>query len=186
MESIVASSETHLLGSLDFRSSKTGAYITERRSVQYSPGSGNTFSSVGIKTLRWVIAGSDWLIPETVRLGFLCTNNDQLLALQPVSCLAGTMFSRLRILSGGTLIEDLDIYNRQINVFSQLLPPEQQYMNGSEGFGCTGTAPGISHTDWVPEEIPPGGSRRVFMGLMSGLFFATFMAPSGISSKSHD
>jgi hypothetical protein len=177
MESIVASSETHLLGSLDFRSSKTGAYLQERRSVQYHPGSGNTFSPAGIRTLRWTIAGSDWLIPETVRLGFLCRNEDPALALQPVSVLAGTMFSRLRIMSGGQILEDLDLYARQINCFAQLLPPERLYMDGSEGFGCTGLTPGLSHTDWIPEEIPPGGERRVFMSLMSGLFSQSLWLP---------
>jgi hypothetical protein len=169
MESLVASSETHLLGSLDFRPSKTGAYVTDRKSVQIHPGSGNHFSPTGIRTLRFTLAGSDWLVPESLRIGFTCRNENQNLALQPVSILAGTMFSRMRIMSGGVLIEDCNLYNRQINTFHSCLPPARQFMDASEGFGVQGNVPGLSSIEWTPEQIPAGGTRRVFMSLMSGL-----------------
>jgi len=170
MESIVASSETHLLGSLDFRPSKTGAYVTDRKSVQLHPGSGNHFSPNGIRTIRWTVAASDWLVPETVRLGFTVRNESATLALQPVSVLPGTMFSRMRIMSNGVLLEDVNLYNRQVNTFHSCLPPERQYMDAAEGFGVATNTPGMSSVEWIPEQIPAGSERRVFMSLMSGIF----------------
>ncbi len=169
MESLVASSETHLLGSLDFRPGKTGQYVTSRRSVTMHPGSGNTFSSVGIRTTRFTIAGSDWLVPETVRIG-LDVHNSGVLPLQPTSVLGGALFSRMRIMSGGVLLEDVNLYNRQVNTFHNCLPPARQFLDAGEGFGCaTNQAPGLSFIDWIPEQIPNGGSRRIFFNLMSGI-----------------
>jgi len=80
------------------------------------------------------------------------------------------MFSRCRILSNGVLIEDMNLYNRQDNTFHSMLPPERQYMDAAEGFGVAGNTPLLSSVEWVPEQIPAGGERRVFMTLMSGLF----------------
>jgi hypothetical protein len=170
MESIVQSSETTLLGSLNFTPGKAGPYVQDRKSVQIHPGSGNYFSPNGIRTIRWTLAGSDWLVPETIRLGFTIRNEDAVRNLQPVSCLPGTLFSRIRILSNGVLLEDMNLYNRQVNTFHNMLAPERQYMDASEGFGVTGNTPGLSAVEWIPEQIPAGGERRVFMTLMSGLF----------------
>jgi len=166
----VQSSETTLLGSLNFTPGKAGPYVQDRKSVQIHPGSGNYFSPNGIRTLRWTLAGSDWLVPETLRLGFTIRNEDAARPLQPVSCLPGTCFSRCRILSNGVLIEDMNLYNRQVNTFHSMLPPERQYMDAAEGFGVAGNTPLLSSVEWVPEQIPAGGERRVFMTLMSGLF----------------
>ena len=174
MESIVQSSETTLLGSLNFTPGKSGAYVQDRKSVQIHPGSGNYFSPNGIRTLRWTIAGSQWLIPETVRLGFTVRNESATLALQPVSVLPGTMFSRMRIMSNGVLLEDVNLYNRQVNTFHSCLPPERQYMDAAEGFGVAANSPGMSSVEWVPEQIPAGSERRVFMSLMSGFFLSIY------------
>jgi hypothetical protein len=43
-------------------------------------------------------------------------------------------------------------------------------MDVGEGFGVAGQTPGITAVEWIPEQIPAGGERRVFMNLMSGLF----------------
>jgi len=80
------------------------------------------------------------------------------------------MFSRLRILSSGVLIEDINVYNRQANTFHKMLPPERQWMDAAEGFGVSANTPGISAVEWTPEQIPAGTERRVFMSLMSGFF----------------
>jgi len=170
MESFVQSSETTLLGSLNFTPEKAGPYIQDRKSVQIHPGNRNYFSPNGIRTLRWSLAGSDWLVPETLRLGFTVRNEDAARALQPVSCLPATMFSRCRILSNGVLNEDMNLYNRQVNTFHSMPPPDRQFMDAAEGFGGAGNTPGLSAVEWVPEQIPAGGERRVFMTLLSGLF----------------
>jgi len=43
-------------------------------------------------------------------------------------------------------------------------------MDAAEGFGAAGNNPLLSAVEWVPEQIPAVGERRVFMTLMSGLF----------------
>ena len=170
MESLVASSETHLLGSLDFRPGKTGQYVTSRRSVTMHPGSGNVFSAAGIRTIRFTIAGSDWLVPETARIGLTIHNTGGNLSLQPTSVLGGSLFSRLRVMSGGVLLEDINLYNRQVNTFANCLPPARQFLDAAEGFGCANNqVPGLSFIDWIPEQIPGNSHRRIFFNLMSGI-----------------
>mgnify|MGYP002809500649 CR=1 FL=1 len=50
-------------------------------------------------------------------------------------------------------------------------------MDAGEGFSCAGETPVLSHVDWVPEEIPAGGERKVFMTLMSGIFSQALWLP---------
>ena len=175
MESHVSASSTHLIGSLDFSPAKAGPYVQDRKSVQIHPGSGNYFSSNGIRMIRFTLASPvDWLCPDTVRIGFTVTNEDNGNPLQPVSVLPASLFSRLRILSNGQLVEDINLFNRWVNTLHAFVNPETQYMDAAEGFGVatefTSSDSAFSPHDWAPEQIPAGGSRRVFMKLHSGLF----------------
>ena len=155
MESLVASSETHLLGSLDFRPGKTGQYVTSRRSVTMHPGSGSIFSPAGIRTIRFTVAGSDWLVPESVRIG-LTVHNRGVAPLQPTSVLGGSLFSRMRVMSGGVLLEDINLCNRQVNTFANCLPPARQFLDAAEGFGVADNqAPGLSFIDWSRSRSRP-------------------------------
>jgi hypothetical protein len=84
--------------------------------------------------------------------------------------LGGSLFSRMRVMSGGVLLEDINLYNRQVNTFATCLPPARQFLDAAEGFGCASNqAPGLSFIEWIPEQIPAGGSRRIFFNLMSGI-----------------
>ena len=139
MESHVSASSTHLIGSLDFSPAKAGPYVQDRKSVQIHPGSGNFFSSNGIRMIRFTLASPvDWLCPDTVRIGFTVTNEDSAKPLQPVSVLPATRCSRLRILSNGQLIEDINLFNRWISTLHTFQSPEVQYMDAAEGFGVQG------------------------------------------------
>jgi len=75
----------------------------------------------------------------------------------------------MRIMSGGVLLEDVNLYNRQVNTFHYCLPPARQFLDAAVGFGVAANNPGLSAIEWIPEQIPAGSERRIFFNLMSGI-----------------
>ena len=122
MDMVIAGGEDSLLESLSFDLPATTSYVQQRRLVSYYPSGATTFSPNGVKVARFSIAGDGWLDPATLRVyGKLAnTSNDTVLQLAdgPHSC-----FSRVRLFIGGTLVEDIDCYNRSHQLFRRVLMP---------------------------------------------------------------
>jgi len=82
-----------------------------------------------------MLTGTDWLDPSTVRVQFKFNNRDPTKNLHPINPLPATFFRRLRILCGGIVVEDIDMYNRVYNMVHTLLPYERRMNDYAEGFG---------------------------------------------------
>ena len=171
LESHVASAEDFLIQGLDFRISPgTSQYVVDKRSVTMQPQSGNYFSSQGLRLIRFTLAGTtDWLIPDSLRLSFVVNNLDTADPIQPVTIYPGSIFQRLRVLSGGSAIEDINQYARLQETLGILDSPGKQQLDASEGFGYLMGGATTVDNRLVPEPIPAGGSRRVTCSLLSGL-----------------
>ena len=89
--------------------------------------------------MKFMLTGTDWLDPSTVRIMFTLNNSDatapQKKFLHPLNPLPANFFRRLRILAGGQVIEDIDYYNRVYNMVHTLLPFERRMNDFAEGFG---------------------------------------------------
>ena len=169
MESqIAASEEHHLIEGLRFGLGPVSRYVVDRRMSSWNPGSGNTFSSRGIRTIRFTLAGSnEWLVPDSVRLAFTVVNDDATNALIPYTCNPLSFFSRLTVYSGGTKIEDIENYNRTANMFDVASPAGTRMSYAIEGFGHSSNT---NLTTWYsPEPVPASSQRRVLTPLLSGL-----------------
>ena len=70
MEAAAQSVEDYLVDALTFKLQPGASYITNRRSVTYFPHGGNTYSPVGVKVIKMMLTGQDWLDPSTVRMQF--------------------------------------------------------------------------------------------------------------------
>jgi hypothetical protein len=70
MEATAQSVEDYLIDGLTFKLHPGASYITNRRSVSYFPHGGNTYSPVGVKVIKMMLTGQDWLDPSTVRMQF--------------------------------------------------------------------------------------------------------------------
>jgi hypothetical protein len=70
-----------------------------------------------------------------VRIQFRLNNKDTTKNLHPLNPLPATFFRRLRILCGGIVVEDIDMYNRVYNMVHTLLPFERRMNDYAEGFG---------------------------------------------------
>jgi len=172
MEATAQSVEDQLVNSLSFKLNPGASYVTNRRSVTYYPHGGNSYSSNGVKVIKLMLTGSDWLDPGTVRLVFdvACTDSSATNSLLPISGPWG-LFRRLRILCGGQVVEDIDNYARTHEMFSLLQPRDTRENDDIEGFGngLPNSSTNSYEAQYLYDGIPAGSSVTVSMRFLSGL-----------------
>ena len=135
METHIQATEDALIDTLSFKLPSTANFITDRRSVSFFPAGSNDYGPRGVKIMKFMLTGTDWLDPSTVRVQFTLNNKDPAKNLHPLNPLPATFFRRLRIICGGIVIEDIDFYNRVYNMVHTLLPFERRMNDFAEGFG---------------------------------------------------
>jgi hypothetical protein len=118
MEAVAQGVEDYLIDGLSFKLNPGASYITNRRSVTYFPTGGNEYSPTGVKVIRVVLTGNDWIDPATFRMSFTL-NNTSGTAGRLLRPLGGPwqFFRRVRLLIGGAIVEDIDWYNRCHEMF---------------------------------------------------------------------
>ena len=116
VEVVTAALEDQLIDPLSFKLTKTASYITKRRSCTFHPQGSNIYNpTTGTKLIKILLSGSDWLDPSFVRIMFVFFQRMAMRLKITISILLvvhGVVFSRLRILAGGQVIEDIDNFNR--------------------------------------------------------------------------
>ena len=135
MEAHASANEQLLIDGLSFKLKPGANYVTNRRSVTFHPQGSNIYKTQsGTKVLKIVLNSNDWLDPSTVRLMFDVKNIDAD-ALKRLRTISGpwSFWRRLRIMCGGTLIEDFD-YNKTHELYSSLKPTEEKTNDDIEGF----------------------------------------------------
>ena len=182
MDSYIAAAPSSLISQLDFTIKSTAPYVVQRRSVRMYPSSASSFSQNGVRICRVTLASEgEWLDPSTLRFQMTVNNTDAAKPLQPVSTSANCCWNRLRILVGGTVVDDVLYYNRTAELFQNKLEPlEFQSSEGLLGFACTqfseraGALPSRHPT---PCMIAPNGSLTVMSRLLCGLIRADKLIP---------
>jgi len=135
MEAHASANEQLLIDGLSFKLKPGANYVTNRRSVTFHPQGSNIYKTQsGTKVLKIVLNSNDWLDPSTVRLMFDVKNTDAD-ALKRLRTISGphSFWRRLRIMCGGTLIEDFD-YNKTHELYCSLKPAEEKTNDDIEGF----------------------------------------------------
>jgi len=135
METHIQATEDALIDTLSFKLPNTANFINDRRSVTFYPAGSNDYGPRGVKVIKFMLTGTDWLDPSTVRIQFTLNNKDLTKNLHPINPLPSNFFRRLRILCGGIVVEDIDHYNRVYNMVHTLLPFERRMNDYAEGFG---------------------------------------------------
>ena len=74
MESTTNTVEDQLIDGLQFRLPAGASYITDRKSVSFFPHGGNDYKPSGVKVIKFVLTGNDWLDPSTVKFQFQVNN----------------------------------------------------------------------------------------------------------------
>ena len=76
METHIQATEDSLIDTLSFKLPNTANFIQDRRSVSFFPSGSNNYSPKGVKIMKFMLAGTDWLDPSTVRIQFTLNNTD--------------------------------------------------------------------------------------------------------------
>ena len=128
-------------------------------------------ASNGTKLIRINLSSStEWLDPQSVRLSYRL-NNKNGTADHQLRTIGGpfSFFSRVRLLAGGTMVEDIMDYNRVHNMFSELSSSNTKRNEDIEGFGINGS----DITNYTLASYPgivPAGNKTVCTKLLCGLF----------------
>ena len=169
MEAHASANEQLLIDGLSFKLKPGANYVTNRRSVTFHPQGSNIYKTQsGTKVLKIVLNSNDWLDPSTVRLMFDLKNTDAN-AGHDLTTISGpwSFWRRLRIMCGGTLIEDFD-YAKTHELYCTLKPKEERQNDNIEGFGYqAGTM--TTHNRTTMPGIAPNSYRTVSMSILSGV-----------------
>lgn len=174
VEVVTAALEDQLVDPLSFKLNKTASYITKRRSCTFHASGSNIYHPrTGVKLIKILISGHDWLDPGTVRIMFDLKNDHPDRRLYPVGGAHG-FFNRLRILAQGQVIEDINDYNRVHEMFQVFSASESRENDHAAGFGSywqenarskelIGTTKGLV-------SIPGSQSMTAMLKLNAGIF----------------
>ena len=133
MEVYSSSVEDQLIDGLSFKLAPGSSYIQDRKSSTYWAQGSNIYTpNGGTKVLRFLINGSDWLDPNTLRIFFDVANLES----APLRVLGGpsSFFRRMRVLIGNQLVEDIDQFNRVSYMFDTLRARHVRENEDCEGF----------------------------------------------------
>jgi len=163
MEAHAQSVEDNLVSGLSFKLAPGASYVTDRKSVTYWPtGSSEYKVSGGVKVAKINVTGDAWADPGTVKIMFTVANTSTTKELRPFVPGGHNWFRRLRVICGGQVIEDIDQYNRTVEMFHMMQSQDKRRNDLVEGMGGSNTS--------YPAALATGKERIVCMTLLSGLF----------------
>ena len=135
VEAIANSAEYYLTSGLDFKISPGASYIVDRKSVTwFASGSQNYVSGRGARVVRIQMNSDGWVDPSTVRLNFTLNNTSSTLTLRPIGG-PWSMFSRVRCMYQGAIVDDISAYNRTHEMMSILTSKANRENDDVSGFG---------------------------------------------------
>ena len=180
MEATTSAVEDTLVDKLDFKIKPGASYVTGRRNCSFFATGGNVYSpQTGVRVIRFQLSSDGWLDPSSVRIMYTLQNNDPVQGhfLRPVSGPA-TFFRRLRVMCGGTVIEDINDWDRLSHMFQILSTDEYTKDSTTEGFGFPIYRDGqpIRQFD-MTRGIPGNGKKPVLFKPLRGLFMQEKMLP---------
>ena len=171
MEHYANSIEDVLVDGLKYKLEPGASYVQSRRQVTWFPSGSAIYSPTsGTRLIRVNINSTgEWLDPASIRFSFRLNNTDStdakiLRTIGDPFC----FFSRLRILIGSVVAEDINDYSRTHNLFQTLTSTNNRVNDSIEGFGRRWSDAAAYTTAYV-EGIKGGKSKRVTMKLLSGL-----------------
>ena len=122
MDLVISGGEDSLLESLSFDLPPSSSYIQNRRYVSYYPSGASTYAPNGVRVMRFNLVGEGWLDPDSLRItGKLANTGANVLQLADGP---HSMIQRAKLSIAGTVVEDLDQYNRNHQLFRRLLMPK--------------------------------------------------------------
>ena len=147
MESILQSTQYHLVSNLSFKLPNNGAsYVQSKEQATFFPQGGDVYSSVtGQRIIRFSLASSGYMDLSSLVISMDFQNGP----VGPATALvdgAHCIFSRVRVLISGTEVENVEQHHIVSEMFHRLLPAEKKANMALMGFGGAPVARGASKT----------------------------------------
>ena len=171
-----------LLQSLSFKLPSTAQYVQGRRLVTFQPSGASSFSPSNNRVAIVNLNGQGgWVDPASIRLMFKVRNLDTEKPLIFQSS-GHSCWSRLRIMIGGTVVEDIQPYSRVHELFRRTLINEEWVGNeAAEGLGkfYVPEPPfyAVPHPTLVNSVIEPNSYATLLVRPCCGLLSANKMLP---------
>jgi len=163
-ESHAQAVEDVLHESLSFKLRPSASYVIDRKFVTFWPqGSSEYKVTGGVKVIKININGTDWLDPSSMKLLFHVKNDSTTANLTPFVNGIHNWFRRLRVIIGGQVVEDIDGYNRVVQMFTTMMDKNKQLNDSIESW--TGT----NALD-TPHLLAHGQSIVCIGSLFAGIF----------------
>lgn len=175
MDTILTGVDESLLENLNFKLPTQASYVLESRKVLYGPQSGNVYSSSsGSKLIRFnLTSGGGWLDPESVYFNFEIKNTSA----NPLGLLSEpyAFFSRMRLMSKGKVIEDVQDYNRVHYTLSQVYMSQNEIdnensMGGAGLFNTTTFRELLNETGVLSDVVTTGAPKLAQNGIKKMCF----------------
>ena len=81
---------------------------------------------MGVKVIKMMLTGDSWMDPRTLKM-CMRVRNDSVAPITPIVAGAWGMFRCLRILRGGQIVEDIDLYGRLHEQSHMMNPKEKMF-----------------------------------------------------------
>jgi hypothetical protein len=96
-------------------------------------------AQTGVRHIIISVAGLDCMDPSTFRIMFDLHNTDStaLHMLRPIGD-PWSFFSRMRIMAGGQILEDIDVHSKVHEMFNMFSATDSRQNDYAEGFGNSG------------------------------------------------
>mgnify|MGYP003347592205 CR=1 FL=1 len=182
VEAIANGIEDKLINGLSFKLNPGASYVVDRRSVTYHPQGSNIYkTNAGVKLIRVVLTGDNWLDPSTFRVMFDLNNDDTTAGhqLRPISG-PWSFFRRMRILCAGQLVEDVMDYNRIHEMMQMMVASESRGNDAAEAFGPVWNSDSLATAALSATDIkgiPSGQKLTVLFKPLSGILNQDKMLP---------
>ena len=123
MESILASTEDHLLSNLSFKIPQNGAsYVQDKQQATFFPSGSSQFNpTTGQRILRFALASDGYMDLSSLAFSLDLTNTGAN-AMSPLVAGTHSLFTRVRLTISGTELENIEMYNIFPELFNRLLP----------------------------------------------------------------
>jgi hypothetical protein len=147
MESILASTEDHLVSNLAFKIPQNGAsYVTDKQQATFFPQGGDVYNPLtGQRVIRFSLSSSGYLDLSSLVFSMDFLNGPA----HPATALvngAHCLFTRCRVLLSGTEVENVEYHNVVAEMFHRLLPTEKKANVELMGFAGGPIAPDATKT----------------------------------------
>jgi hypothetical protein len=147
MESILQSTQDHLVSNLSFKLPNNGAsYVQSKEQATFFPQGGDVYNPLaGQRVLRFSLASSGYMDLSSLVISMDFQNGPAAPATTLVNG-AHCIFTRARVLISGTEVENVEQHHIVSEMFHRLLPAEKKANVELMGFGGGPIARGASKT----------------------------------------